>query len=148
MIEKKDILNAVKHIVQHNASPKKLQIMHPTREWFVILAIAIVGVFAAGIYSYIMYTWYDLRSAEMVMPETPTVPYRAPVVASALQDYRALEAAYSDRVSGLTAIAPALPLESDAEEFGTTTPATATSTEEVVPETSPEIDQGSIELQI
>lgn len=147
MIEKKDIFNAVKHIVQHNASPKKVQIMHPTREWFVILAIATVGVFAAGIYSYIMYTWYDLRSAEMVMLETPTVPYRAPVVASALQDYRALEAAYSDRVSGLAAVAPALPLESDTDDVGTTTEAVTPSAEDASATTT-EIAPGSIERQI
>lgn len=87
MIETKDITKMVKHIARRDSGKSDATIMHPMREWALGLFVTAFIVLWGVIFTVALYRVYG-SSLETEVPVAVTViPYKAPLVADAIQFY-------------------------------------------------------------
>ena len=85
MIESKDIKNMVQHIMRRDKGIADTHIMHPVREWFTGLTIAILMVLFGSWLCFYLYSYHSNEMKKEVEIIEQAVPYQAAVVRSALE---------------------------------------------------------------
>lgn len=91
--------------------------MHPTREWFIGLAAAVIIMVLIAAWSAQTYLQYDqLSVAEMEPGDATQTVYREALVAAAIDTYTARETQFNELLYG-----PAAPVDTDPAPVATTT---------------------------
>ena len=94
MIETKDIIKMVAHIVRHDNGVPDTRIMHPLREWLIGLVGVTVGVACGSVFAGATYHAYSLSTRNEIEVIETAVPYKAALVDQALETYLAKQAVY------------------------------------------------------
>jgi hypothetical protein len=146
MIDKKFSASLLKAIVRRSRGLSDHNIIHPEREWFVGILIALICLIAGIIWSAHLYFTYAGNVPDLTAsPATTNQIYRAGDVVQALEEYRArneennalraiLEA--QPKAPSFVPITPDLP-EPSLSESPTSDEMTATSTETLPPTDEP-----------
>lgn len=132
MIEKKDILKMVRHIMKRGRGIPDKRLMHPVREWLLGLLGAVAVVVCGVLYSTQLFTTYDKVTEIEQTDSTISIRYNQTVI----DDARAQFSARSERFNELRGDRPAPPPPEVATSTATTTESVET-TEEVEGETLP-----------
>ncbi len=99
MIETKDIIKMVKHIVRHDNGVPDTRIMHPMREWLIGLCGVFALVLGGSLFAAFVYQSYSLRAASEVVTPGIAIPYKAALIEEVLLQYQAKQNAY-DQILG------------------------------------------------
>jgi hypothetical protein len=134
----------VTRLRRHGGGPTKPKIMHPGRDWWIGIFIALVLFIGASAWSANTYLSYrhltvNAETTEAVQP----MVYRASMVASALElfaDRDVLHIAFQEGIKSGKWLTKSLAAE-DIEESGSTS--TATSSAEIVSESEVLLDSGT-----
>lgn len=130
MIEKKDIKKMVAHIIKRDKGIADTNIMHPSREWFTGLSLAILIVIFGSWFCWYLYSAQTLKMQAEVTVVESVVPYQAVVVQNALDLFAAKQKRFAAIVGG-----GSTPETLVGEESATSTPEIiATEPEVAVPE--------------
>lgn len=126
---KPDFSKLAKHLSRSSHRVRSPQLLHPTREWFIGLAVAAVIFTGSAFWSAQMYLVHrDESVVAEPLKEVEVVVYREAVVAEALARFAAKEARYAELVQQQVF----LPEENDTAAAASTTENSASSTESVI----------------
>ena len=114
MITKDDILQMIKHIARRNSGKKDRRIIHPVRDWLVILSAAIVLFLAGEAYVGLLLLQKQQEDISEYTVEVETVQYRQERVDAVLETYRAKKERFDTFRAEQATNTPAVELE-DAE---------------------------------
>lgn len=94
MIETKDIQKMVNHIVRRDKGVSDPQIMHPTREWFTGLGIAVLVVGLGSWFCIYTYFSFEEKLSQQIIVQEPAIPYRSAVVEEAVSLFASKKEVY------------------------------------------------------
>jgi len=106
MIETKDIVKMVKHIVRHDNGVPDTRIMHPMREWLIGLSGVTVGIIGGSIFALLVYHSYSLSARDVMTVAETVVPYKAVLVEQALDTYLEKRRVYESLTGVSTPVLP------------------------------------------
>ncbi len=96
MIETKDITKMVAHIIRRDKGIADPQIMHPTREWFIGLAVAVLIVILGSWFCWYIYSEYSRTINTSLSVTEPVLPYQAATIADAIKIYETKQLKFSE----------------------------------------------------
>jgi hypothetical protein len=128
MIETKDILIMVRHIVRRDRGVRDPQIMHPTREWFFGLLISIFVVAIGTWFCWYVYVSYTDKLVKVTESVEASVPYQAATVSEAISIFNARKQKFNEILD-----------QAKSSPINTTSVEVETSTESISENTVPEI---------
>lgn len=120
------IKKMVKHIVRHDKGITETRRIYPAREWGIGLMVCSLVILLAGITSASLFVHYSNDHALPTVAEA-TVPYKAALVAKALDRYRTLQSHYEALTKG-TVLLTSATSTSTSDDIGTNPVSTATTT--------------------
>jgi len=88
MIQKKDILAFVHHIIRRQGGRSDKRLMHPEREWFTGLALMLIVGLCGSAYSAYFFFIQLNRVDTPIVVDTTAVYYQQSLVNDVLQTYR------------------------------------------------------------
>lgn len=119
MIETKDIKKMIAHIIRRDKGIADTNIMHPSREWFTGLTLAVMIVIMGSWFCWYLYNAQTLKmQAEVTVVET-AVPYQAVVVQNALELFAAKQKRFAEIIGSDTRV-----IEVEVEDVATSSPTT------------------------
>ena len=140
-LNKDNLTKMARRILRPERSLQSPQLMHPTREWFVGLLLA-VGVFASSAaWSAHMYVQHRDMAVSGAGVETDVVVYRESMVTAALADFAERAATHEELLSFAREVTPDPATSAEALPVATTTEPTEP-TEDAAPATSTEATPG------
>jgi len=89
MITKKEILNLVSHIIRRNKGVPDRRLMHPEREWFVGLGVALLIGLGGSLYAGSFFFSQEQVIKETFTVSSDTIRYKKDVVDEVFGTYRA-----------------------------------------------------------
>lgn len=101
----------MERLASHKRGLSAHTIMHPTREWWIGIVIAMLIVVATAMWGTFLYVSYDQEFIATEV-ESTRVPYNADSINQALETYRARLKAFNERVY----VAPSVTTETPAPE--------------------------------
>ena len=96
MIETKDITKMVAHIIRRDKGIADSQIMHPTREWFIGLGVAVLIVLLGSWFCWYIYSEYSRTIDSALSVTEPVIPYQAATIAEAIKIYETKQLKFSE----------------------------------------------------
>lgn len=106
MMTKPDILAMVQHILRRSRGLSDRRLMHPYREWFVIITGALVLVCASVVYSVYRFNYYATIEAHVSAEPDAPVEFKTDTVDRALQFIEARRAAFAEASTGVVPRTP------------------------------------------
>ena len=101
MIEKKDIIKMVRHIVRRDKGISDPKIMHPMREWGGGLLVSLLAIVVGGSVSASQFMTYSQDQKNQAGVTESTVLYKAALVESALKLHNEKISIY-ENISGVS----------------------------------------------
>ncbi|MCA9355562.1 hypothetical protein KC865_03375 [Candidatus Kaiserbacteria bacterium] len=143
MVNKKQFSQIAKRIVKSNKGLQSPRIMHPIREWFIGITLAVIVFVACGAWSaYIHMKHKDLSVKQLNEIDSEVVVYKESLVGTAIKEF----SERLDKHDVLLQEISANPIIEDVpEEVEDTTVATASSSEVITDEELPVVVSNEVE---